>query len=117
MAVLDDTWVGLVTGTPNETATGTEVSGGGYARQPMNVTVSEGNPSVATNTDPIEFPAATANWGTVAWAVAMDSETGGTYRASVQFTDPNDPETPLPQTIVSGNIVRIPAGTLQFSLE
>jgi hypothetical protein len=117
MAVLNNTFLALVTTEPNEGSTGLEVEGGGYARQPMQVTVSEGNPSIATNTDPIEFPAATTSWGEIGWAVVMDSVTGGVYRASVQFTDPNDPDTPLPQTIVSGNIVRIPAGTLQFSLE
>lgn len=116
-SVLDNTFIGLVTTTPTETSKGTEVSSSEYKRQPLEVSISEGNPSVATNTDPIEFPAATTDWGTIGWAVIMSELTSGTYLASAQFTDPNDPDTPMSQTIVSGNIVRIPAGTLRFTLE
>lgn len=67
-------WIALYTASPGESGAGTEVSGGGYARQPVTFTVT-GN--VATNTGEVNFGQATANWGTVThWAI-VDAVTAG----------------------------------------
>lgn len=76
--------VGLYTTLPGEDATGgVEVSGGSYARQ----TVARGttewkDPSAATqgetnNVNAINFPVATANWGTVLGVGVFDATSGG----------------------------------------
>lgn len=56
---------------------GTEVSGGSYAR--VNVTTSFGAPSagVGSNTGAITFPSPTANWGTVNQVQLFDASSGG----------------------------------------
>ena len=63
--------------TDAEAGTGTEVSGGSYAR--VECTSSFGAPSngAGDNTSAITFPAPTANWGTVThWAI-FDASSGG----------------------------------------
>lgn len=71
-------YLGLFTATPSESDVGTEVTGGAYARQAITFAVPvSGNPSSMTNAAAIEFPTATAGWGTVvAWGV-YDAATGG----------------------------------------
>lgn len=71
-------YLGVLTATPTDSSAGTEVSGGAYARQA--ITFAEpvsGDPSSMANAVGIEFPTATAGWGTVvAWGV-YDAATGG----------------------------------------
>ena len=57
--------VALYTVAPTDTGGGTEVSGGGYTRKTATFTVSGTNPTQASNTAAIEYPTATANYGTV----------------------------------------------------
>lgn len=61
-------YVGLFVG-------GSEVSSGGYVRQP----ISFGSPNngVITNNEEIRFPLATSDWGEVTHGALFDSETGG----------------------------------------
>ena len=68
-------YVGLYTTDPGEGNTGTEVSGGSYAR----VSVSFGAPSngVSTNSASVTFPTATGTWGTVTHIGILDALTGG----------------------------------------
>lgn len=65
--------------TDGEAGTFTEVSGGGYARQP----IAFGTPvdGVVANTARIEFPLATADYGTVTHVFLMTAVTGGEARA------------------------------------
>ena len=73
-------YLGLLTVAAGEAGGGTEVSGGAYARQ----AVTFGNPSTdgngvtsMSNSAQIEFPTATASWGTVVgWAI-YDALTSG----------------------------------------
>lgn len=71
-------YLGILTATPTESSAGTEVSGGAYARQAITFAEPvEGDPSSMTNSAVIEFPTATAGWGTVvAWGV-YDALTDG----------------------------------------
>ena len=67
-------YVGLYTAPPTDAGGGTEVSGGSYARQ--EVTFSRAD-NVAENDAQIEFPMATASWGTVVAAGVFDAPSGG----------------------------------------
>jgi hypothetical protein len=68
-------YVGLYTSDPTDANTGTEVSGGSYARE----AVTFGAPSngVSSNSALIEFNQATATWGTVAYMGISDALTSG----------------------------------------
>jgi len=52
-----------------------EVSGGSYARQLAGLSAS--SDGVSANAADIEFPTATASWGTVTHVALMDAESGG----------------------------------------
>ncbi|WP_176307823.1 phage tail fiber protein [Burkholderia ambifaria] len=73
-------YVGLYTTTPQMPAGtgGVEVSGGGYARQPITWTVTGSGPATASNAALVQFPTATADWGTITGAGLFDAATGGT---------------------------------------
>ena len=68
-------YVGLYTSDPTDANTGTEVSGGSYARKAATF----GAPSngVSTISSAIEFDQATASWGTVTYFGILDASTGG----------------------------------------
>ena len=99
-------YLGLYTSDPTDANTGTEVSGGSYARQ----AITFGAPSngVTTNTAAIEFPQATGSWGTVGWIGIMDSLTTGNllYHTALDAS----------KTIASGDIFKIAIGSLSVTL-
>lgn len=99
-------YLGLYTSDPTDADTGTEVSGGSYARQ----AITFGAPSngVTTNTAAIEFPQATANWGTVGWIGIKDALTGG----NLLYHSPLDAS----KTIQTGDIFKIAIGSLSVTL-
>lgn len=66
------THVGLFTTDPGEAGTGTEVSGGAYARQPITW-----DTAGATNSALITFPVATASWGNVGYVGLFNAASGG----------------------------------------
>lgn len=110
-------YVGLQTSASSDSAAGTEVTGGAYARQTAAFTVSGTNPTEAATTAAIEFPAATASWGTVTYAAVYDAATNGNMLAYAQLTDPADFVTALPKTIETGDVFRISAGNLKIRLD
>jgi len=72
-------WVALYTTNPTAADTGTEVSGGGYARQQVvfsSPTIS-GDVSMVQNSADIVFPQLTASAGTAAYVGLRDSSSGG----------------------------------------
>lgn len=80
---LEDTYVALFTDVINDAGTGTEVTGGAYARVQVNqngMTSPYWNTHTAgtfDNNGDVTFPTATANWGTiVSWGI-MDASSGG----------------------------------------
>lgn len=99
-------YVGLFTTDPGEAGTGTEVSGGSYARQTIAFTVTG---SQASNTAAVEFPTATASWGTITYAAIYDALSGGNLLASGALT--------TSKTIDSGDVFRIPAGDFDINLD
>jgi hypothetical protein len=98
----------LFTSNPAEDASGTEVSTSGtaYARQSAAFTVS-GN--TASNTSAIEFPTATASYGTVSHVGVYDASTGGNLLAYAALT--------TSKAIDTGDVLRVPAGDLDITLD
>lgn len=102
-------YVGLFTTTPTADAGtgGTEVSGGGYARQ----AVTFGAPSAGStsNSADVTFPTATADWGTINGFGIWDAASGGNLLAFESLT--------TPKTIGSGDTARFAAGDLTLSID
>ena len=91
-----------------EAGTGTEVSGGSYARQA--VTFSAPSPDgVTTNSSTVTFPTATGSWGTVTYAGLFDASTNGNALTILKALSAS-------KTVASGDILRFPAGDINFSL-
>ena len=106
------TWyVALCTSDPTDTALGTEVSTSGtaYARQAVTFTVSGNN---ASNSSAIEFPEATANYGTVQAVMIMPASSGGSASDMIAHA-----QLSVDKTINSGDIFRIPTGDLDINID
>lgn len=99
-------YLGLFTSNPNEDGSGTEVSGGGYARQSVAFTIS-GN--TASNTAAVEYPTATANYGTVTHVGIYDASSAGNLIAYAALTSSKSIET--------GDVFRVPTGDLDITLD
>ena len=77
-------YIGLSTGSFADDNSGTELTGNGYARQAM---AFDAAVSGATdNTSNVDFPAATASWGTVSHYGLFDASTGGNLLIHGAFT-------------------------------
>jgi hypothetical protein len=100
-------YVGLYTSDPGEGNTGTEVSGGSYAR----TAVTFGAPSngVSTNSASVTFPTATGTWGTVTHIGILDASTSGNllYYTALDAS----------KSIASGDVFTISTGNLSVTLE
>lgn len=74
-------YVALYTSNPGVDDSGTEVSGGAYARQTVTFGTFAQDGSnrgyLPSTDDPLEFPEATADWGTVTHVAIKDALTGG----------------------------------------
>lgn len=68
-------YAALYTSDPTVSDTGTEVTGGAYARQPITFTAP--TTGSTSNTANVQFPQATANWGTITHVGIRDALTGG----------------------------------------
>lgn len=68
-------YLALYTSNPTDANTGTEVSGGSYARREISFAAPT-NGGVANSAE-ILFPIATANWGTITHMGLTDALTGG----------------------------------------
>ena len=99
-------YVGLYTTDPTDANTGTEVTGGSYAR--VAVTFAAPSDGVTTNSAAVEFPQATADWGTVGWIGILDALTSG----NLLYHSPLD----VSKTISSGDVLRISIGALSVTL-
>jgi hypothetical protein len=101
------TWyLGLFTSDPTDAGTGTEVSGNGYTRKAVTFSVTG---DTATNTAAIEFDAATASWGTVTHVAVFDASTSGNMIVHSALT--------TSKAVSSGDILRVPAGDLDITLD
>ena len=100
--------VALYTVAPSDTGGGTEVSGGAYARQTGTFTVSGTNPTTASNTAAIEYPTATADYGTVVAVGVLDASSGGNLLAYSTLDSS--------KVVSSGDVFRFNAGDLDITL-
>ena len=100
-------YAALFTVAPSDTGGGTEVSGGAYARQSMAFSVS-GTGTLATNSAAVEYPTATANYGTVVAVGIFDASTGGNLLAYANLT--------TSKTVSSGDVFRFNAGDVDIAL-
>ena len=98
--------IALYTASPSDPGGGTEVTGGGYARQAVTFTVS-GN--TASNNAAIEWPVATAAYGTVTDVGVFDASTGGNLIAYAALT--------TSKAIDTGDVFRLPSGDLDVTLD
>lgn len=100
-------YLALFTTDPTDAGTGTEVntSGTAYARQTVAFSVSG---DTATNTAAVEFPTATASYGTVSHVGVFDASTGGNLIAHAALA--------AAKTIDTGDVLRLPTGDLDITL-
>ena len=98
-------YVALFTAAPSDSGGGTEVSGGGYARQTIAFTTSG---DTTSNNAAIEFPTATANYGSVTHVGIFDASSAGNLMAHAALTSAKNIET--------GDVFRIPSGDLDITL-
>jgi hypothetical protein len=100
-------YVGLYTSNPDEDNSGTEVSGGSYARQVLSVSAASGG--IVTSSADVTFPQATASWGTISHIGILDALTSGNLLMYTALT--------TSKTIDEGDILKISTGSLTASLD
>ena len=101
-------YLALYTAAPGETGGGTEVttSGTAYARQSVAFTTT-GN--TTSNTAAVEFPTATASFGTVTHVGVFDAATSGNLMAYATLASS--------KAIDTGDVFRVPATDLDITLD
>ena len=101
-------YLALYTAAPGEAGGGTEVSttGTAYARQSVAFTTT-GN--TTSNTAAVEYPTATASFGTVTHVGVFDASTGGNLMAYATLS--------ASKTIDTGDVFRVPAADLDITLD
>jgi hypothetical protein len=99
-------YVALFTTDPTDAGTGTQVSGGSYARQ--SATFAAPSNGASTTSADITFPTATGDWGTVSYFGIYDASTSGNllYHGALNNS----------KTIQTGDILKIEAGNLTVTL-
>jgi len=114
-----DTYVALFTDDPGDDASGTEVSGGSYARVRVyengggtpdwTLAAVDGVAYSVENDDSITFPTATASWGTVTHVAIFDAATSGNllYHGALDES----------KTIGTDDVFKINAGNLTCKLQ
>lgn len=100
-------FVGLFTTDPLDDGSGTEVSGGSYARE-IATFAAPSNGASSTNAD-VQFTQATANWGTVTHFGIFDALSGGNLLYHGILT--------TSKTIETGDVFKIASGNLTVTLE
>ena len=99
-------YVGLYTSDPTDANTGTEVSGGSYARK--SATFGAPSNGASTTSADITFDQATASWGTIAYIGILDALTSGNllYHTALDTS----------KAIDTGDIFKIASGSLTVTL-
>ena len=100
-------YVGLFTADPTDAGTGTEVSGGSYARQIVSVTTATGG--IVTSSADVTFPQATASWGTISHIGLLDALSSGNLLMHTALT--------TSRSIETGDVLKISTGSLTASLD
>jgi hypothetical protein len=99
-------YVALYTTDPTDADTGTEVTGGSYAR--TSVTFAAPSNGVSLSSADVTFPTCTAGWGTVTHIGLRDASTAG----NLLYHTPLDTS----KTIDTGDIFKISTGNLSVTL-
>ena len=101
-------YVSLWTSDPTDAGSGTEVSGGSYARTAVSFATASGTSGNVLNDADVTFPTATASWGTVGWIGINDALSSGNllYHTALDTA----------KTIDSGDIFKISTGNLSVTL-
>lgn len=99
-------YVGLYTSDPTDANTGTEVSGGSYARK--SATFGAPSNGASTTSADITFDQATASWGTIAYIGILDALTSGNllYHTALDTS----------KAIDTGDIFKIASASLTVTL-
>jgi hypothetical protein len=102
-------YVSLHTADPGNTGA-SEVTGGAYVRQgPIAFASAGNNPTVASNSGVVTFPAATAAWGTIGFFGLWDAATAGNFRGSGALVQS--------KPVSSGDTVKFLGGTLTITAQ
>jgi hypothetical protein len=99
-------YVALFTSDPTDAGTGTEVSGGSYARQ--SVTMGAPSNGASINSADVTFPTCTSSWGTVGWIGIYDALTSG----NLLYHTPLD----VAKVIDVGDVFKIASGNLSVTI-
>tara|TARA_R100001510_G_C7547796_1_gene132771 strand:- start:69 stop:452 length:384 start_codon:yes stop_codon:yes gene_type:complete len=100
-------YAALFTVAPSDSGGGTEVSGGSYARQSMAFgTAASGSIS---NSGSVEYPTATADYGTVVAMGLFDAASSGNLLAYGNLT--------TSKTVSNGDVFRFNASSVTISLD
>ena len=99
-------YVALYTTDPTDADTGTEVTGGSYARTA--VTFAAPSNGVSLNSADVTFPTCTAGWGTITHIGLRDASTAG----NLLYHTPLDSS----KTIDTGDIFKISTSNLSVTL-
>lgn len=99
-------YLALFTSNPTDAGTGSEVSGGAYARQA--IAFSTPSDGVAVSSADIFYPVATAAWGTVTHIGIYDALTGGNLLFHGALTNS--------KTIAADDQLKIAAGDVSITL-
>jgi len=100
------TYLALYTNDPTDADTGTEITGGSYVRQA--ITFSSPSGGATSNSSAIEFPQATADWGTITHVGIRDAVTSGNllYHSALDTS----------KVIANGDIFKITSTNLSVTL-
>ena len=100
------TYLALYTNDPTDADTGTEITGGSYVRQ--SITFSSPSNGATSNSSAIEFPQATADWGTITHVGIRDAVTSGNllYHSALDTS----------KAISNGDIFKITSTNLSVTL-
>jgi len=98
-------YLGLSVASMADDASGTELSGSGYARQA--VTFSAASGGTTSNSGAITFPTATGSWGSVGYWSLWDAASSGNMLLHGSFS--------AAKSIASGDVLRVSAGDLDIT--
>jgi len=104
-------YIGITTSAPTATTPGAEIptAGSGYARQRATFALAAGRTDLAVITATMEYPPATASWGSIGYFEIWDAVSAGNRLYWGPLVDPTDGVTPVIRTINTGDILRLSA--------
>jgi hypothetical protein len=105
-------YAALFTAPPTADGGGTEVTGGNYTRLPVTFSAPAGSPPTINNPAPLEWSAASTDWGIVTSGGVYDALAGGNFLGFGNLVSAVDGVTPAQIPIAAGQIFRLPPGGL-----